>query len=745
MKITNNEKIDYAVGDLLAKLLAKENITIRSDPKYQTAFFDLENRVLHRPVWKNISQHLFDMLTIHEVGHALETVANEWVDAINQIGKENHNAVMVVNSEPVDNRADLIKQYLNIVEDIRIDRHQKIRYPGSRKDYAIGYKELLLDRDLMKIKDNIKSINNRSFGDRINIYFKGGKEHIPTLVFSNEENKILTLLEKADTFSEVVKLANIIYKMDNNFWENKRKEQEEIEKRKKNYSKNDNHESDSVENIEFDTEEEDDDKSKSKKILNEGIKSYQELEKSLQDLTDKAVSSNKFLYLTFPKPVLSSIIDDYKVVLQDFTNNYDNQSKIFTSISLTLSTAKNNLSVWKKNETPIISFMINEFNMKQAAEVASKIRISPTGIINTNKLHSYLYNEDIFRKNIQIPKGKNHGFVMFVDWSGSMNNIMPAVMKQIFSLTMFCRKMNIPFEVYAFREITYQENEKGDVWQINKNEKTLICNNFKLRNILSSRMNTNEFNNAMLFCSNHSLIYQTDPLGGTPLNEAIIVAPHIINKFKEQTKTEIVTTIFLTDGVGNGIYQYFDSERDKIKKIFGEYDSENIIMTDIETKKQYYVKDGNFKPFGANTLTKIGLQILRDKTKTNVIGFYLFDFSGYSSKMSKSLVRNSVSGYYYMNEDETNIAVDELRNKNVFAIKDCGYDTYYFINPSSILNTVSEIEKINPQSSKKNNIKLFSKHVSKQKINRSLLSKFISEINGIKNKEYNKSTKLIKL
>ena len=53
------------------------------------------------------------------------------------------------------------------------------------------------------------------------------------------------------------------------------------------------------------------------------------------------------------------------------------------------------------------------------------------------------------------PDGKNHGMMMFIDWSGSMQDKMQSTIHQLMNLTMFCQKVNIPFEVYAFSNDTY--------------------------------------------------------------------------------------------------------------------------------------------------------------------------------------------------------------------------------------------------------------------------------------------------
>merc|ERR1711991_580939 len=81
---------------------------------------------------------------------------------------------------------------------------------------------------------------------------------------------------------------------------------------------------------------------------------------------------------------------------------------------------------------------------------------SKTGVLNTSKLHTYKYNDDIFKKVTVLPDGKNHGMIFILDWSGSMGTVLMDTVKQLLNLCWFCRKVQIPFEVYAF---TYEWND----------------------------------------------------------------------------------------------------------------------------------------------------------------------------------------------------------------------------------------------------------------------------------------------
>jgi len=87
---------------ILAKLLAAENITV-SHQATKTAYFDLKTRTLVCPVWKDMDGDLYDLLMGHEVGHALETPAEGW-----------HNALETKDGSKVDMK---FKSFLNVIED----------------------------------------------------------------------------------------------------------------------------------------------------------------------------------------------------------------------------------------------------------------------------------------------------------------------------------------------------------------------------------------------------------------------------------------------------------------------------------------------------------------------------------------------------------------------------------------------------------------------------------------------------
>ena len=133
----------------LARLLATENLDCRAQAVTPTAMFDVDRRVLTLPNWDKASDTVFDMLVGHEVGHALFTPNEDWRDI-----------------------ADCPKDFVNVIEDARIEKLMKRKYPGLRKSFAGGYKELN-DRDFFSVFLD-EDLDSFSLIDRINLHFKIG-------------------------------------------------------------------------------------------------------------------------------------------------------------------------------------------------------------------------------------------------------------------------------------------------------------------------------------------------------------------------------------------------------------------------------------------------------------------------------------------------------------------------------------------------------------------------------------------
>ena len=708
MNVTGNQTISFEVKSQLAKLLATENITTMHNPAAKTASFDTGKRLLVLPVWQNISEDLYDMLVVHEVGHALYTCPDKWIDAIKNISKSIYPDINSMETNKATNIALKIKNYLNVVEDARIDKLQKRRYPGSKKNYSIGYKELH-DKDFFGLLN--KDINGMSLIDRLNIYFKSTGIFIK---FTPEERKFVFRMENAETFEDVASITEDLYAFARDEKLNQQKEKSDDPDDVDDAESEGSDVLDEYSEYDLDDDDSDEDKDEkestsknSKSKNNEKNDEDQDIvpNSETQEASEKSMSKIikdedvNYVYFDIPTFNYSVILDDYPVVLQQMEKEFsyfDDKESLITG-----------RKEWQQKENDTISFMVKEFEMRKSADAYARIATAKTGVIDTNKLVKYKFDEDIFKKITVVPKGKNHGFVMFLDWSGSMNIDIQNTLKQLFSLTMFCKRVNIPFEVYLFRTNTGYVKNTTDV--PNKNLINFNNSGFKIRNILSSRMDLNTLNKAYNFLwASGKKQFICDVMHSTPLNQTILAAHKIVNDFREKNKLQIVNTIFLTDGCSD--YTGLSTSNMKLQWKKG---GNKYIVNDKMTKKTYWVDNNN-----SYSVTSTYLRILKDRTNSNIIGFFLFNYHNLSSLVKTGIISESV----IQNKD----VIQSWKNNDFVGVESAGYDEYYIIRSRS--NKKPNDLTVNSTMTKNAITRNFMKFSERKSINRVMLSKFMERV-----------------
>ena len=182
--------------DILAKLMATENITVihKSVP---TAYFDVKSRTLCCPIMKeDMSSELYDLFMGHEVSHALNTPVDGWHDKVSDKGQT-------------------YKGYLNVIEDVRIEKMIKAKYPGLRKSFYTGYSELT-SMNFFGTKG--KDLQELNLIDRINLSYKIGS--FAQIEFSQDEQVYIDRCESLVTFEDVLSLADDLFDRQNKENEN---------------------------------------------------------------------------------------------------------------------------------------------------------------------------------------------------------------------------------------------------------------------------------------------------------------------------------------------------------------------------------------------------------------------------------------------------------------------------------------------------------------------------------------------
>ena len=721
----------------LAKLLATENISVEYR-KVQTASFDIVNRRLTLPIMNDTTPEMTDLLVGHEVGHALDTPQSYVASA-----KAGGSA---------------FSTFLNVIEDARIERRMKDRYPGLRKPMAIAYRQFT-ERDFFGIKG--QDVNAFMLIDRINLHFKLGA--IAGIKFNAEEMAYVNEVEKADSFEQVKDITERLYAFCKAELDQKRQEaKEEFEKRKENGEFDD-------EDYDYDTEDsfgddaedyEDKDPNSSSSDSDDGDDDYESedrfdngysneptfedaMPKELKVYGDevKSVTDEKFQQalkgLAETKEInIGKIVSQKKINLNNYIipfkelqffdeSIYDNEEleaqDRYDASLLTKFESKN------KNA---IAYLVKEFEMKKKAAELRRVTVSDTGTLDTNKLHTYKFNDDIFRKIGSVAQGKNHGIVMFLDWSGSMQDNLTGTIEQLITMATFCRKVNIPFDVYAFS--TQYKKKLSDIPErsfVDIESNQLDIDYFSLLNILSSSMKNQtyrKFANDLLnvaeayqpylhyrrsYKSNY--IRESMGLGGTPLNATIQVASNVVNDFRKRTRSEIVNVIFLTDGEDSNT-MWTTSGDSRVTRI-GPSDFRSVsYIEDKDSAKTYRVSDKGVTP----TL----LQILKDRTGCNLIGFYILP-------KSKRYFQNAMSRFNMIMTDD---GYKQFRNEKFFSVNGYGYSEYFLIPGGNDLSTDDDsLSDILGESKDVSSRKLkgaFLKMNQNRLTNRVLLSKVIKEI-----------------
>jgi hypothetical protein len=720
---------------ITAKLLATENISVEHK-KVSTAYFDVKNRVMVLPIWKDMTPELYDLLQCHEIGHALETPAEGW-----------HNSVK-------DQTKKGFKTYLNVVEDARIEKLVVRRYPGVRTSFRKGY-TTLHERDFFGIHKNSWDIDTLPLIDRINLHYKIGA--FLNVRFELSEMHFLDKIDSLETWDDTVRVAQELY------------EYGKEEAKLKDLEMVDYQDDMDFEDDDSDWEEGEDGDSKEKTL--KGRQTTSGYEHDPESMTDKFFRSMEqnlvddsvkpYIYVNCPTPKLDRIIIPYKNVAKFYNEfRYHDYSLTDEQIEYNKSIAvpKAKEYVYRKfqdTNKKYIGYLVKEFELRRNAKQFARASTAKTGKLNMKKIFQYKLNDDLFKRMTVVPQGKSHGLLMYIDYSGSMSDSINATIEQTVVLASFCRKVNIPFRVYAFvdsllesalrnKELGKNHTDESDFWadetvqnKFSKNPNELCLDaGFRLREYLSSDMSSTEFKDAVKYWLLVGALFQrrimrrSDPsfdqniapelnlsnfemLNGTPLNEAIISAIEITKEFKDKHRLDIVNTVFLTDGESNDRGSVYGERGNDM--YYDKYNNDcNVIVRHTKT-----MAEGKKVP-GAD-LTVALLELLRNVTNTKAIGFFISPYYG------RGVIQNRIrkAGKYI---DDFDTKYKQAKRDKFFMLTDCGYDDYYIIPGGKALEI--EEDKMDVEvGAKKSDLKnAFMKMQKNKSINRILLDRFVSKI-----------------
>lgn len=718
--------MEMKASDLSARLLATENLSVVR-ARARTASFDIKARVLTLPMWKDMTPEIEDMLIGHEVGHALYT-NNDYLEPLKETPK--------------------LHSYMNVLEDVRIEKLIKRKYPGLRKRMNEGYKQLN-DRDFFGTKQ-VQDFDTLLLIDKINLYFKAGFSC--GVNFTTDEKVFVNRAERTEHVEEVIVLAHEIYAYSKQRMQEQNPQDEDQE--------GDDEDEDPIMG-DFDIDPDDFDEMEDEQqqdTSTAGSKSKQNDEQSedsdleskterafrdkLDDLADESTEYTyywKFDNEYFEDPVIgykrvlneTKSPDSWEIESRDYS---DYRTRYMTDEQLNAYHAAQNKDYeqFKTESVRTVNYLVKEFEMKKSAQLNKRAMVSKVGSLDMKKVYAYKLKDDLFKRVTSLPQGKNHGMVMLVDWSGSMDGVLQDTLKQVINLAMFCNRVQIPYRVFAFttdyddRSSRDQEtNIKHREWIVAKHasgENILgTGEQFKLLELFSHKMSTVEFTSMSKRLLDYRFRWNDRyNTGGTPLNEALVHVYNTLGQFIKNNSIEKTTFITLTDGEGGSLKSYGnnyidDSRTEIVGGVYRRIKVKHFIRDDI-TQKTYELKRD------ACSQTETILRMIKDRYNISSVGFHICE--NRRRELSGALHAN-LPGFRGDGFAVIKTWRKDFRANGFASVKNTGRDDLFIIPNSSTKIDEGDL-KIDSDANAKVIAKNFGKFLNVKKTSRVLLNRFVA-------------------
>jgi hypothetical protein len=512
------------------------------------------------------------------------------------------------------------------------------------------------------------------------------------------------------------------------------------------------------------------------------VETQEEFDRRVQDIVNNKVGERQ--YFRLPEANLNSLIIPYNEVMEYGSQRIhtviasgkethpEYQSYYRSSAPEVFAQAPAEFNTFRKRSIKIVNYMAKEFERKKAADEYRKESVSKTGVLDMTKIHQYKYNDDLFLRNTIRPDGKNHGMVMLMDWSGSMSDKIFDTVKQTLNMVWFCKKVNIPFEVYAFSNMWANERktrnlfieegmekEYGYGWdqmvmtdemlnyrlRLQEEFKVLerlgnwkvepgmahfsTDNSFNLLNMLSSRMSAKQLTEAsrLLFTCGSTMRYYSSKwgrldLGSTPLLPAIVAMHKVIPNFQSRYGLDKTSLMVLTDGDGNIRFQGIEGE----SASFYGYNLGNYMLEDPKTKKVYKLNDFMTQQgygYDVQLQERAVMTMLQDKYNVRIVGLLLS-----SDDTVRRKVLEKYLGWYSYNQSAHSVVRKDARKTGVATVPCPGYDEFHIVPTAKLRDKSDSLDAIEEDMTAGKMKRIFSKAQTNKVGNKVLVNRLIDRI-----------------
>lgn len=318
--------------------------------------------------------------------------------------------------------------------------------------------------------------------------------------------------------------------------------------------------------------------------------------------------------------------------------------------------------------------MAAQYQVKKSAFERRNESFKSTGQINLSRIANYKTSDEIFHNKANVRQASNHGLVVMLDISHSMQKKIDYLAKQFLITALYGRFANINMEIYTFTNFNRIDSDFTIQQLVNSSSSVNHIRDLYFGLMLGAYATSYDFLNCVDMLNILSKDYisnlQKDlpisktKMGGTPLIQASIFAYHRAMELKA-TGIENVSITFLTDGVAT------DDE------------NVNITLTCPYSNRSFNID------YKKNSLQSVNKIIRLQNIK--IFNIFICD-NGYGAAKIRSTLLNYVK---YKNVNPKLMAslelIDKSNKDNSIVIDELlDYNTFYAISPKSRFTSSSK-------------------------------------------------------
>ena len=172
------------------------------------------------------------------------------------------------------------------------------------------------------------------------------------------------------------------------------------------------------------------------------VKTVDSLDESLRELISNHGGEN--VYVELPKVNLDTVVAKNPEIHEYIDSNWNirDEDPFRTPDSL--------FAQFKRSAQKEVNYLVKEFECKKAADSYARASVSRTGVLDCSSYILISTMMTFSERLLHLLMVKIMDLYLFLTGQVQWQNVLEDTCKQLFNLIWFCKKVNIPFEVYAF-------------------------------------------------------------------------------------------------------------------------------------------------------------------------------------------------------------------------------------------------------------------------------------------------------